>query len=377
MVVGIIVGLAVIVIVAVIFILHRRKCKPGCVENPASSSSSPQRRANGGTNNKEGDDASSDQSVRSTSSSVSGKRGGDSLKLSFVRDDREKFDLHELLKASAEVLGSGCFSSSYKAALPSGPMIVVKRFKQMNNVGRDEFHEHMRRIGRLSHPNLLPLVAYYYRKEEKLLVTDYVKHGSLAVRLHGFQALGQPSLEWATRLKIVKGIAKGLEYLYKEMPSLIAPHGHLKSSNVLLGESFEPLLNDYGLVPVINQELAQETMVTYKSPEYVQHGRVTKKTDVWSLGILIVEILTGKFPASFLQQGKGSEVGLANWVHSVVPQEWTSEVFDKEMGDISSSQKEMEKLLKIALGCCEGDVDKRMDLKEAIDKIQEIKETDN
>ncbi|CAI0388075.1 unnamed protein product [Linum tenue] len=62
--------------------------------------------------------------------------------------------------------------------------MVVKRFKQMNNVGREEFHEHMRRVGRLKHTNLLPLVAYYYRKEEKLLVHDFVPYGSLAVHLH-------------------------------------------------------------------------------------------------------------------------------------------------------------------------------------------------
>jgi hypothetical protein len=102
-----------------------------------------------------------------------------------VRDDREKFDLPDLLKASAEILGSGCFGSSYKAALNSGTMMVVKRFKQMNNVGKEEFQEHMRRLGRLKHSNLLPLVAYYYRKEEKLLITDFVEKGSLAVHLHG------------------------------------------------------------------------------------------------------------------------------------------------------------------------------------------------
>jgi hypothetical protein len=64
-------------------------------------------------------------------------------------------------------------------------MMVVKRFKQMNNVGKEEFQEHMRRLGRLKHSNLLPLVAYYYRKEEKLLITDFVEKGSLAVHLHG------------------------------------------------------------------------------------------------------------------------------------------------------------------------------------------------
>ncbi|WRX34840.1 Protein kinase domain - like 10 [Theobroma cacao] len=301
----------------------------------------------------------------------------ETVKLSFTSDDRERFDLPDLLKASAEILGSGCFGSSYKAVLPNGPEMVVKRYKQMNNVGKEEFQEHMRRIGRLRHNNLLPLVAYYYRKEEKLLISDFVQNGSLAVHLHGHQSLGQPGLDWPTRLKIVKGVAKGLAYLYKELPSLIAPHGHLKSSNVLLNESFEPLITDYGLIPVINQESAQELMVAYKSPEYVHHGRITKKTDVWGLGILILEILTGKFPANFLQKGKGSEEDLATWVSLVVGEEMsTEEVFDKEMGKASDRDGEMLKLLKIGLSCCEVDAEKRLDIKDAIQRIEELKETD-
>ncbi|XVE98905.1 hypothetical protein REPUB_Repub03eG0148900 [Reevesia pubescens] len=305
------------------------------------------------------------------------------VKLCFVRDDREKFDLPDLLKASAEILGSGSFGSSYKAALSTGPVMVVKRYKEMNNSGKEEFQEHMRRIGRLRHNNVLPLVAYYYRKEEKLLVSDFVKKGSLAVHLHGHLSLGQPGLDWPTRLKIVKGVAKGLAYLYKELPSLIAPHGHLKSSNVLLNESFEPLLTDYGLIPVINQESARELMVAYKSPEYVQHGRITKKTDVWGLGVLILEILTGKFPANFLQKGKGNdEEDLATWVKSVVGDQKNLstdqvDVFDKDMGATSNSDGElMLQLLKIGLSCCEVDVEKRLDLKVAIERIEELKHKD-
>lgn len=105
-------------------------------------------------------------------------------KLSFLRDDRQRFDLHDLLRASAEILGSGTFGSSYKANILCDAL-VVKRYRQMNSLGREEFHEHMRRLGRLNHPNLLPLVAYYYRREEKLLVYDYVENGSLAFHLHG------------------------------------------------------------------------------------------------------------------------------------------------------------------------------------------------
>ncbi|KAL6996078.1 actin-regulating kinase prk1 [Sarracenia purpurea var. burkii] len=304
--------------------------------------------------------------------------GGEQGKLSFVRDDRERFELQDLLRASAEVLGSGHFGASYKAVLMDSQAVVVKRFKQMNNVGREEFHEHMRRLGRLRHPNLLPLVAYYYRKEEKLLVFDYVHNGSLASQLHGNHSVEQPGLDWPIRLKIVKGVARGLAHLYSELPSLIVPHGHLKSSNVLLDESFEPLLMDYTLVPVVNPEHAQRIMVAYKSPEYTRHARTTRKTDVWSLGILILEILTGKFPANYLSPGTGNNMdNLASWVDSIVKED-AAQVFDEEMGYTHNGTKgEMLKLFKIGVACCEEDVEKRLDIKEALEKIEDLKERDS
>lgn len=176
-VVVVLVVAAVVVLGAVMFVLRRRKQRATVsLENPHPPSSQQKKR-----------EASSDDG-RSQASSSHNSRKGDT-RLSFLRDDREPFDLQDLLRASAEILGSGCFSSSYKAALINGPMMVVKRFKQMNNVGKEEFQEHMRRIGRLNHPNLLPLVAYYYRKEEKLLISDFVHNGSLAVRLHGMYTL--------------------------------------------------------------------------------------------------------------------------------------------------------------------------------------------
>ncbi|KAJ0091732.1 hypothetical protein Patl1_14034 [Pistacia atlantica] len=343
---------ALAAILATLFILRRRKQEePETIESPLPSN----------FQKKSGIRESEQPSTYAQEiSAVGGKKSDQSTKLSFVRDDREKFDLQGLLRSSAEILGSGCFGSSYKASLGPGAMMVVKRFKQMNNVGREDFQEHMRRLGRLRHANLLPLVAYYYRKEEKLLVSDFVQRGSLAVHLHG--------------------VSKGLAYLYKELPSLIAPHGHLKSSNVLLKESFEPLLSDYGLIPVINQESAQDLMVAYKSPESLQYGRITKKTDVWGLGVLILEILTGKFPANFLQQGKRSEIDLANWVMSIVGNgnyiENKSQVYDKDMGGTKNSEGEMNKLLKIGLACCEAEVEKRLELKEAVERIEELKEKD-
>ncbi|XP_022866173.1 probable LRR receptor-like serine/threonine-protein kinase At4g31250 [Olea europaea var. sylvestris] len=305
------------------------------------------------------------------------KNNGEQRKLYFVRNDRERFELENLLKASAEVLGSGNFGSSYKAVLSNGQPFVVRRFQQMNNVGNGEFYEHMSRLGRLSHPNLLPLVAFYHGKEEKLLITDFVPNGSLASHLHGERSRNQSNLNWPTRLKIIKGVARGLAYLYKELPSLSLPHGHLKSSNVLLDNTFEPVLSDYALTPVVNKEHAQRFMVAYKSPESTKSDRVTRKTDVWNLGILILELLTGRFPANYLKQGRGPNADLATWVNSVVREEWTGEVFDKDMNLGRYGEGQILRLLKIGMCCCEWNVGRRWDLKEAIEKIEELKERDS
>ncbi|RZR77276.1 hypothetical protein BHM03_00002291 [Ensete ventricosum] len=293
-------------------------------------------------------------------------------KLTFIAEGRKKFDMQDLLKASAEVLGSGNFGSSYKATLVDAPAVVVKRFKEMNGVGREDFQEHMRRLGRLSHPNLLPLVAYYYRKEEKLLITDTTMNW-LATPRPGNRGLTESPLDWPTRLKIVKGVARGLAYLYEELPMLTVPHGHLKSSNVLLDPSLEPLLADYALVPVMNKTTASKVMVAYKSPECARYGKPSKKSDVWCFGILILEILTGEFPANHLTQGKAGAGDLASWVNRIASEERASPVFDKNMKGTENNEGAMLKLLQIAMSCCETDDDNRWELMTVLEKIEEIK----
>ncbi|WOL13833.1 pollen receptor-like kinase 1 [Canna indica] len=312
---------------------------------------------------------------RKPSASPGGGKDHDHARLIFVRQGRERFELQDLLKSSAEVLGTGHFGCAYRASLSTGHSMVVKRFRDMNRVGKEDFEEHMRRLGRLSHTNLLPLVAYYYRKDEKLLVTDYVAKKSLAHALHGSRAAvkSTAALDWPTRLKIVRGIAKGLNYLYEELQMLSTPHGHLKAANVLLSDSFEPLLADYALVPVMNQTPAQQFMISFKSPESKQEGKTTKKSDVWSLGILILEILTSKIPTTVSPQGKEA-VDLPAWVSSVAEEEWTSKVLDPEMKAGNNSEGEIIKLLKIGLACCEENFEKRCELEEVLDKLEELKE---
>ncbi|XP_019183531.1 PREDICTED: pollen receptor-like kinase 2 [Ipomoea nil] len=289
------------------------------------------------------------------------------VKLSFLRENVAKFDLPDLLKASAEILGNGVFGATYKAALNSAQVVVVKRFKHMNKVGKEDFVEHMRRLGRLDHKNLLPILAFYYRKEEKLLVFNHVQKSSLASHLHGKKHRSRTGkdLDWAIRLKIVKGVARSMLYLYNELPSVNVPNGHLKSSNVLLDSSYEPLISDYGLLPIVNQEHAEEHMTAYKSPDFKQGGRVSKKTDVWALGVMILEILTGKHPP---------DVDTAAWVQSIEP---TPEALDPEMrGVTKNAEGEVVKLLSIGLSCCEVNVEKRSEMKETVERIEQVREKD-
>jgi serine/threonine protein kinase len=264
---------------------------------------------------------------------------------------------------------------------------VVKRFKEMNGAARQDFNEHMRRLGRLSHPNLNPVVAYLYKKDEKLFVTEHKANGGLAAFLHGGERSGLPKLDWAARLRIVKGVARALAYLYEELPMLTVPHGHLKSSNILLDDEFQPLLTDYALVPVMNQSHAAQLMVAFKAPERKQFGKSSKKSDVWCLGLLILEIVTGKPPSYDVkaaatsspeheQQKQKPSAGndLVGLVASTPEEEWLTTVVDGDLKlEDEADKEEVVKLIKIGMACCEGSVETRWELKNAVDGITELK----
>lgn len=250
--------------------------------------------------------------------------------------------------------------------------MVVKRFRLAIYEGNKNFDAHMRLMGNMSHPNLLPLVAFN-KNEELLFLTDFAVNGSLASHLHVKDKPDEPRLDWPTRLKIIQGVARGLAYLYQELSHLSLPHGLLKSSNVLLDDNFNPLLADYALVPIINKEY-ELRMVAYKSPEFTQHQCVTKKTDIWCLGILILEIMTGKAPKNYLEQGRGGEGDLKTLVNSVGLEEWTDKVFDKDMNWTKNNETEMIDLLEIGMHCCDSDTTRRWSMRKAIEKIEGLKE---
>lgn len=217
------------------------------------------------------------------------------------------------------------------------------------------------------------LILYYPLRISCVTLFKFISKSLLSCL--GNHSLEKQGLDWPTRLRIIKGVAKGLSYVYSELPILV-PHGHLKSSNVLLGPSMEPMLTDYTLRPVINPQQAHNLMIAYKSPEYAETGRTSNKTDIWSFGILILEILTGKFPENYLTPGYDSSADIATWVNKMVKEKRTSEVFDKEMKGTKDSKGEMINLLKIGLSCCERDVESRLDIKEVVEKIEQLREGD-
>lgn len=161
-------------------------------------------------------------------------------------------------------------------------------------------------------------------------------------------------------------------YLHSEFSSYELPHGNLKSSNVLLGSNYKPLLSDYAMYPLVNNTQSAQAMFAFKSPEAVLYQQVSHKSDVYCLGILILEILTGKFPSQYLNNQKGG-TDVVQWVRTSLSEKRESELIDPEVaGASAASLDQMVKLLHIGAACTENDQDRRLDMKEAIRRIEEI-----
>lgn len=302
-------------------------------------------------------------------SQTSNQKGGGGIgELVMVNTEKGVFGLPDLMKAAAEVLGNGVLGSSYKARMANRVTVVVKRMREMNAMGREEFDADLKRIGKLKHPNVLTPLAYHFRRDEKLFIFEYLPKGSLLYLLHGDRGPQHSEVNWSSRLGIIQGIARGLNYLYTELSSLDAPHGNIKSSNVLIGAENEPLLSEYGLCPFMNQEA--QGLFAYKAPEAMETGKVTHKSDVYCLGIVILEILTGKFPSQYLINGEiGTDV--VHWVESAVYEGREDELYDPEISS-SGNYSEMEELIQIGIDCTDPNPETRLGMEEAIRRIGEI-----
>ncbi|XP_008775508.2 probable inactive receptor kinase At1g48480 [Phoenix dactylifera] len=289
-------------------------------------------------------------------------------KLVFFGSGARPFDLEDLLRASAEVLGKGTFGTAYKAVLEMGTTVAVKRLKDVN-LPEKEFREKIEAVGAMDHPNLVPLRAYYYSKDEKLLVYDYMPMGSLSALLHGNRGSGRTPLDWETRSGIALAAARGIEYIHSTGPS--ASHGNIKSSNILLTKSYEARVSDHGLAHLVGPTSTPARVAGYRAPEVTDARKVSQKADVYSFGVLLLELLTGKAPAQALLNDDG--VDLPRWVQSVVREEWTAEVFDLELLRYQNVEEEMVQLLQLAIDCAAQYPDRRPTISEVVVRIEEIR----
>ncbi|KAH7440690.1 hypothetical protein KP509_03G006000 [Ceratopteris richardii] len=372
-VVGIILGcMAILIIFASICLLFftRKNEKQAAVEGPYAEGRS-------GFESKTKDDAV----VSRKTSGRSGTNEGGSVtininnKLTFVGNAKQAFDLDDLLRASAEVLGKGTLGTSYRATVDEGVSVCVKRFREVD-AERQYTCKHIEMLGSLQHPNLVPLRAYFFAVRGKLLVSDYMPKGSLSSLLHGNKREVREPLDWQSRLAIAEGTAKGLVFLHSKK----VVHGNVKSSNVVMDADMEARLTDYSmiqLVPLKGDEGATLRPSAYTPPESREDPRkVTYKGDVYSFGVLLLELVTGRSPNSgSLTQGGSKIDRLVEWVRSHFPHD-SERVLDPRLSTVDNLEKvqdDMVSLLQIAIPCISSAPDKRPHMVEIVSSIGNLR----
>ncbi|KAM7264299.1 hypothetical protein ACFE04_001982 [Oxalis oulophora] len=292
---------------------------------------------------------------------------------------RKQFDLEALLRASAEMLGKGSLGTVYKAVIDDGSSMAVKRLKDANPCPRKDFEQYMDVIGNIKHPNVVKLRAYYFAKEEKLLVYDYLPNGSLHSLLHGNRGPGRIPLDWTTRISLVLGAARGLAHIHEQYSVAKIPHGNVKSSNVLLDKNGVSLISDFGLSLLLNPVHAIARLGGYRAPEQAEIKRLSQKADVYSFGVLLLEVLTGRAPSQYPSPShprvddEEQAMDLPKWVRSVLKEEWTAEVFDPELLRYKNIEEELMSMLHVGLACVVSQPEKRPTMADVAKMIEEIR----
>ncbi|WVZ96468.1 hypothetical protein U9M48_042105 [Paspalum notatum var. saurae] len=255
--------------------------------------------------------------------------------------------------AESNKLGEGGFGAVYKGVLSEGQEIAVKRLSLGSTQGLTELRTELVLVAKLQHKNLVRLIGVCLEQDEKLLVYEYMPNRSLDTIL--FDSQKSKELDWGKRIMIVNGVARGLQYLHEESQLKIV-HRDLKPSNVLLDSDYNPKISDFGLAKLF--DLDQSQGITshiagtygYMAPEYAMHGQYSVKSDVFSLGVLILEMVTGRTNSSFNNSEQSVDLLSLVWEH------WTmgtiEELLDPFLlGHHRAPSDQMAKLVNIGLLC--------------------------
>ncbi|KAF8094747.1 hypothetical protein N665_0354s0036 [Sinapis alba] len=312
-------------------------------------------------------------------------------------DEGFELDLEDLLRASAYVMGKSRSGIVYRvvAAEPSSSsssaVVAVRRLSDGNATWRfKEFVNEVENIGKVSHPNIVRLRAYYYAEDEKLLITDYISNGSLYSALHGGPSNTRAPLSWAERLHIAQGTARGLMYIH-EYSSRKYVHGNLKSSKILLDDELLPHISGFGLTRLVHgypkppdhslttnmQSFATRLsapQASYLAPEARASSgyKPSQKCDVYSFGVILLELLTGLLP-------DGSSENEGEELVSVV-RKWhkeggsLAEIIDsKLLRHELAADKQAIAAIHVALNCTDMNPEMRPRMRSVSDSLGRIK----
>ncbi|GLT73954.1 hypothetical protein SLA2020_457810 [Shorea laevis] len=245
------------------------------------------------------------------------------------------------------IIGTGGFGTVYKLAMEDGNLFALKRIVKMNE-GFDRFFEReLEILGSIKHRHLVNLRGYCNSPTSKLLIYDFLAGGSLDEALHE----KSEQLDWDARLNIIMGAAKGLAYLHHDCSPRII-HRDIKSSNILLDANMVARVSDFGLAKLLEDEESHITTIVagtfgYLAPEYMVSGRATEKTDVYSFGVLMLEVLSGKRPtdASFIEKG----LNIVGWLNFLITEDRQCEIVDQNCEGVQAESLDV--LLSLAIQC--------------------------
>lgn len=250
------------------------------------------------------------------------------------------------------LIGRGSLGTVYRARFDDGLSIAIKKLEILGRINNaEEFESEMDNLSDVRHSNLVTLQGYYWSSSMQLILTDYIANGTLASHLHP-QPGTQTSLMWSRRFRIAIGVARGLSHLHHDLRSQVL-HLNISSTNVLLDESFEPKISDFGLIkllPVLDTYAASRNfhaVHVYAAPELGgPKPSVTPKCDVYSYGMVLLELVTGRRPDLNSDDGPN---GLAEYVIRTLESGNGPDCFDPKLTLFPES--EVVQVLKLALVC--------------------------
>ncbi|KAF5742971.1 proline-rich receptor-like protein kinase PERK1 isoform X2 [Tripterygium wilfordii] len=271
---------------------------------------------------------------------------------------KSTFTYEELARATdgfsdANLLGQGGFGYVHRGVLPNGKEVAVKQLKAGSGQGEREFQAEVEIISRVHHKHLVSLVGYCITGSQRLLVYEFVPNNTLEFHLHG---KGRPTMDWPTRLRIALGSAKGLAYLHEDChPKII--HRDIKAANILLDFKFEAMVADFGLAKLssdANTHVSTRVMGTfgYLAPEYASSGKLTDKSDVFSFGVMLLELITGRRPVDSSQSFM--EDSLVDWARPLLTRALEEGNFDSLVDpklQNNYNQNEMARMVACAAAC--------------------------